>query len=95
MAAALAGVAALPMHWESLRFPDYVSFNNTVYAPGAPFNGPVFARTFYYNVEILLLPHRWFNDYRSLANVWLPALRWSRVPPAAIARRLLCVRRQS
>ena len=36
--------------------------------------GPVFARTFYYNVEILLLPHRWFNDYRSLANVWLPAL---------------------
>ena len=31
-------------------------------------------RTIYYNVEILALPHRWFNDYRSLANVWLPAL---------------------
>ena len=28
----------------------------------------------YYNVEILAFPHRWFNDYRSLANVWLPAL---------------------
>jgi hypothetical protein len=74
LAAACAGVAALPVHWESLRFPDYVSFNNTVYTPGGPFRWSVFARTFYYNVEILLLPHRWFNDYRSLANVWLPAL---------------------
>jgi hypothetical protein len=74
VAAALAGVAALPVHWESLRYPDYVSFNNTVYAPGGPFRWSVFSRTFYYNVEILLLPHRWFNDYRSLANVWLPAL---------------------
>jgi hypothetical protein len=32
------------------------------------------AKVFYYNVEILALPQRWFNDYRSLANVWLPAL---------------------
>jgi len=31
-------------------------------------------RTVYYNVEILALPRRWFNDYRSLTNVWLPAL---------------------
>ena len=23
---------------------------------------------------MLALPHRWFNDYRSLANVWLPVL---------------------
>jgi hypothetical protein len=74
VAAAFAGVAALPVHWESLRFPEYVSFNNTFYAPGGPFRWSVFARTFYYNVEILLLPHRWFNDYRSLANVWLPVL---------------------
>ena len=42
--------------------------------PGAPINWAFFARTFYYNVEILAFPHRWFNDYRSLANVWLPAL---------------------
>lgn len=74
VAATLSGVAALPVHWESLRYPDYVSFNNTVYNPGAPINWPVFARTIYYNVEILALPHRWFNDYRSLANVWLPVL---------------------
>lgn len=73
-AAAVAGLASLPVHWESLRYRDYVSFNNTVYAPGAPIRWPAVARTIALNVEILFLPHRWFNDYRSLANVWLPAL---------------------
>jgi hypothetical protein len=74
LAAACAGVAALPAHWESLRFPGYVSFNNTVFAPDEPVRWSVFVRQVYYNVEILLLPHRWFNDYRSLTNIWLPAL---------------------
>jgi hypothetical protein len=74
IAAILSGVAALPVHWESLRYADYVSFNNTVYDPRAPIDLPLFARTIYYNVEILALPQRWFNDYRSLHNVWLPAL---------------------
>jgi len=74
IASAFAIVAALPVHWESLRYPAYVSFNNTVYNPGAPFDWPLFARTIYYNVEILAFPHRWFNDYRSIANVWLPSL---------------------
>jgi hypothetical protein len=74
VAATLAGLVALPVHWESLRYPAYVSFNNTVYDPGAPFNWPVFTRTIFYNLEILALPHRWFNDYRSLANIWLAAL---------------------
>ena len=73
-ASAFAILASLPVHWESLRYPAYVSFNNTVYDPGAPFNWPVFARTIYYNVEMLAFPHRWFNDYRSITNVWLPAL---------------------
>lgn len=72
-AAGLAGIAALPVHWESLKYPDYVSFNNTVYNPGAPVNWPLFFRTIYYNVEILAFPHRWFNDYRGLINIWLPA----------------------
>ena len=36
IAAGCAAVAALPMHWESLRYHAYVSFNNTVYNPGAP-----------------------------------------------------------
>lgn len=67
-------VAALPVHWESLRYREYVSFNNTVYDPHAPVDWGLVGRTIYYNVEILVLPSRWFNDYRSLANVWLPAL---------------------
>ena len=36
LASALAAVASLPTHWESLRYPEYVSFNNTVYDPSAP-----------------------------------------------------------
>jgi hypothetical protein len=70
----LAIVVSLPAHWESLRYPSYVSFNNTVYDPGAPTDWALFFRTVYYNIEILFLPPRWFNDYRSLTNVWLPAL---------------------
>ena len=73
-AAVIAGVAALPMHWESLRYPQFVSFNNTVYDPQFTRDWGRFARLVYYNVEILFLPHRWFNDYRSIANVWLAAL---------------------
>jgi hypothetical protein len=73
VACMVAGIAALPVHWESLRYPAFVSTNNVVYNPGSPINWPQALRTLYYNVEILALPHRWFNDYRSLANVWLPA----------------------
>jgi hypothetical protein len=76
--AAIAGlvalIASLPVHWETLRYPAFVSLNNVVYAPGAPVNWSVFWHTLYYNVEILALPHRWFNDYRSLVNVWSPAI---------------------
>lgn len=73
-AGAIAAIAALPMHWESLLYPEYVSFNNTVYEPGAPMDWSRFLFNIYYNVEILALPHRWFNDYRGLANVWLAVL---------------------
>ena len=71
---ALAFVAALPMHWESLAYSGYVSYNNVAYDTSAPVAWANIVRNVYYNFEILLLPHRWFNDYRSLANVWLPAL---------------------
>ncbi len=74
IAAAVAVVAALPMHWESLRHHAYVSFNNTVFNPGAPSDWRSFPRLVFYNVQILALPGRWFNDYRSLANAWLPML---------------------
>ncbi len=74
VASAFAIVMSLPVHWESLRYPAYVSFNNTVYNPGAPINWPAFLRTVYYNIEILALPHRWFNHYPSLTNLLLPAV---------------------
>lgn len=73
-ATAFSLVVSLPMHWESLRYSQYVSFNNVAFAPDAPKDWIAFLRTLYYNVEILALPGRWFNDYRSLANVWLPVL---------------------
>ena len=70
LAAACAAIAALPVYWESLRYPAYVSYNNTVYDPKAPVDWPLFFRTVYYHIEILFLPHRWFNDYRGLINIW-------------------------
>ena len=73
-AAVVALAAALPVHWESFRYPEYVSFNNVVYAPGTPVNWGAFWRTVYYNLEILVLPHRWFNDYRSLVNICNPII---------------------
>ena len=72
--ASAAAIASLPMHWESIRYRSYVSFNNTVFDPSAPKDWGLALRTVYYNVEILAFPHRWFNDYRSLVNVWLPAI---------------------
>ena len=71
LASGFAAIAALPVHWESLRYPEFVSFNNTVYQHGEPIRWGQFARNAFYNVEILALPQRWFNDYRSLANLWL------------------------
>jgi hypothetical protein len=71
---ALAVVAGLPMHWESLRHSAYVSFNNAVFNPSEPKHWGLAAREVFYNIQILALPHRWFNDYRSLTNVWLPIL---------------------
>jgi hypothetical protein len=78
LASVVAVLAALPIHWESLRHSDYVSFNNTVYDPATPRDWPVVLKSIYYNVEILLRPGRWFNDYRSLANIW-----W--IPVAVVA----------
>jgi hypothetical protein len=74
LAAVVAVLASLPLHWESYRYPAYVSFNNTVYDPAASPDWGRFVRLVYYSVEILAFPHRWFNDYRSLCNVWLAAV---------------------
>jgi hypothetical protein len=73
-AAGVAALAALPVYWESLRYPAYVSFNNTVYDPSAPRDWTLVLKSMYYNIEILALPNRWFNDYRSLVNIWWPPI---------------------
>ncbi len=69
-----AGLAALPLHWEAIRYPSFLSVNNIVFDPATPLDWGNVARSLYYNVEILVLPHRWFNDYRSLANIWWPVM---------------------
>jgi hypothetical protein len=73
-ASAVAGIAALPLHWESLRYASYLIVNNTKYDPSGPVPWVNVLRSIYYSIELLAFPHRWFNDYRSLVNVWWPAI---------------------
>ncbi len=65
-------VAALPLTWETFRYPEYFFLNQVVGAP--PFDWATFLRRVYYNVEMLVLPARWFNDFASLALVLGPVL---------------------
>ena len=65
-------VASLPLTWESWRYPSFFSFNTLFYEPPRAIDWPALARTLYYNVELLWLPGRWFNDYSGLALVFLP-----------------------
>jgi len=73
--AGVAGVAAAPQFIELLLYPRFYITNNVIYAPG-PINWSSVAHQVYYNAEILLHPHRWFNDYTSLTNVFLVVLAW-------------------
>jgi hypothetical protein len=65
-------VAGLPLHWESWRYSAYFIPNNVVFDPDAPFSLVPFLRKVYYNVELLALPGRWFNDFTGLSGVLLP-----------------------
>ena len=72
-AAIVAGVvASLPLTWESWRYPSYFLVNTLFYERPPAIDWPGLARTIYYNVELLWLPGRWFNDYSGLALVFLP-----------------------
>lgn len=72
--AVAAGVAtALPLTWESWRHPSYFTVSNADY-PSPPFVLAQFLRKVYYNIEILAMPWRWFNDFTGLTRVMLPAL---------------------
>jgi hypothetical protein len=72
IAAACGFVAGLPVHWESWRYPAYFIPNNVIFDRGAPFEWLPLIRKVYYNVELLWLPGRWFNDFGGLSSVCLP-----------------------
>lgn len=72
-------VASLPLTWEIWRYPAFFQFNNVVYRQPDGIDWAEVARAVYYNVELLLLPWRWFNDYIGITYVFLPvtlALAW-------------------
>jgi hypothetical protein len=75
VAAVVAFAAALPQYWELLVYPQFFQRNNLLYAP-APVDWSSVARQVFYNTEILLHPHRWFNDYLSLTKVFLLVFVW-------------------
>ncbi len=78
-------VAGLPLTWEAWRYPAYFTFNNVTLEPQA-FAWSPFLRKIYYNVEILFLPWRWFNDFTGLTSALLPVLlllAWRRSGRAA------------
>jgi hypothetical protein len=80
LASLVAVAAALPQHIEMLRYPAFFRTNNLIY--GTPVYHPLaMARQVYYNVEILAFPHRWFNDYLSLTNVFLAVFLWVAIHP--------------
>lgn len=72
IAAATALIAALPMNWESWRYPELFSFNNVYYLAPTSINWGALAQKVAYNIELLWLPGRWFNDYGGMALVFLP-----------------------
>jgi hypothetical protein len=70
----LGGIAALPFVIEIVQFPDYFNFNNVVYDGGAGAVAEPLLRKIFYNVELLLRPGRWGNDYAGLTAVFLPCI---------------------
>ena len=72
VAMAFGTMAGLPVHWESWRYPEYFIANNVILDPDAKLQWLPLLRQIYYNVELLWLPGRWFNDFTGLAALSLP-----------------------
>ncbi len=70
--AGVAQIAALPMTYESWRYPELFHFNNVYLHPPGSIDWSALLRKIFYNVELMWLPGRWFNDYGGLALVLLP-----------------------
>jgi hypothetical protein len=77
IAAIVAAVAALPLTWELWRYSRYFIANNVILDAGQPIDWLGVARKVFYNVELLWLPGRWFNDTGGLTCVLLPLLGWT------------------
>ncbi len=73
-AAIVAIIGALPLTWELWRYPHYFIANNVIFDPNQPIDWLGVARKIYYNIELLWLPGRWFNDVGGLTYVLLPLL---------------------
>ncbi|HEX6210152.1 MAG TPA: hypothetical protein VF136_05210 [Methylomirabilota bacterium] len=69
-------LAALPLHWELFRHPDWFVTNNLYFDTPAAFDWAGLARQIFYATEILVRPGRWFNDYVGLTHVALPVILW-------------------
>ena len=74
LAAAAAAVASLPLTWESWRYPAYFLPNNIIVGRDAAFDLAHAARDIYYNVEMLVQPARWVNDFTGLTHACLPII---------------------
>jgi hypothetical protein len=76
IAAMTALAVSLPLTWDLWRYPAYYIVNNVELHPAA-FSWTEFLRHVYYNVELLVLPGRWFNDHTGLTNVFLPVIAYA------------------
>ena len=76
VALGVAFVAALPLHWELVRYPDWFVTNNLYFEAPPSFDWPGLLRQIWWATEILALPWRWFNDYGGLTHVFLVVLAW-------------------
>jgi len=76
VALGVAFVAALPLHWELVRYPTWFVTNNLYFEAPPSFDWPGLVRQIWWATEILALPWRWFNDYGGLTHVFLVVLAW-------------------
>ncbi len=76
VALGVAFVAALPLHWELMRYPTWFVTNNLYFEAPPSFDWPGLMRQIWWATEILALPWRWFNDYGGLTHVFLVVLAW-------------------
>jgi hypothetical protein len=66
-------LASLPLWWEAARYPAWFTLNNATLRD-TPVDWAAFATKVYYNLELMVRPGRWMNDYTGLAMVLLPIL---------------------